>query len=150
MILLNIITDVLPIGPDQWDDVCACFNEQAGTNRNVMGIRCKFTQLHRRRIKTGDPDCPDDVKQAKRALRAIEHKSNVAVYNGSRPDVPSAIPAVGDGVVLAAAAAALPPAVNANNGAPVPIAGDEASATASAAARVNANAAGPKPRGSRV
>ena len=45
--------------------------------RDVRSIRRKFTSLHRRNIPTGDPDCPEEVKLAKRVFYLLGQKAAV-------------------------------------------------------------------------
>ncbi len=75
MDLLDVIAEVLPIGPEEWDIVCQRHKDKyPEEDRDKDSLRRKFAKLHRAKIKTGDPHCPEDVRMAKRANREIEAK----------------------------------------------------------------------------
>ena len=65
MHLLQIMETVVPIGPTEWDEVldqhCEVF-----PGRDVDSLRRKYTTLHRKKIPTGDPNMPPEVRLAKR------------------------------------------------------------------------------------
>ena len=74
--LLNILEDVLPIGPDQWNEVVETHSLNY-PGRDVVSIRRKYSKLHRIQIPTGDPHCPPEVKQAKRIKYKIGEKAEI-------------------------------------------------------------------------
>ena len=79
MYLLSVLEEVLPIGPEEWDEVV---NKHAVgcrwiPGRDVDSIRRKFASLHRKQIPTGDPNMPEDVKLAKRIKYMIGDKANI-------------------------------------------------------------------------
>jgi hypothetical protein len=76
MHMLSIVQQLLPIGAEQWDAVVAEHsNEYPGRCKN--GIMRKYTALHRKGIPTGDPNCPEDVRLAKRIKYELGNKAAV-------------------------------------------------------------------------
>jgi hypothetical protein len=76
--LLDLLDDLLPIGPDEWQEVCDQHNRNAGCIRDVQSIRRKFNKLVKEKIRTGDPDCPPLIRQAKRIQQAIVSRADAA------------------------------------------------------------------------
>ena len=76
MHLLNILMDILPIGPDEWDEVLSRHSVEF-TSQSVDSIRRKYQDFHRKYVPTGDAHCPDDVSLAKRVKYAIGDKTNL-------------------------------------------------------------------------
>ena len=73
--LLSCIHEVIPIGPQDWENVLQKHYEKfPETDRDVTSIRRKYNKLHTARVPTGDPSCPPLVRQAKRIHRDIEEK----------------------------------------------------------------------------
>ena len=74
--LLSCIHEVIPIGPQDWENVLHKNNQHfPDTARDVPSIRRKYNKLQSTRIPTGDPNCPPPhVRQAKRIHREIEEK----------------------------------------------------------------------------
>ena len=73
--LLSCIHEVIPIGPQDWENVLTKHSEHfPDTERDVASIRHKYNKLQSARIPTGDPNCPPLVRQAKRIHRDIEEK----------------------------------------------------------------------------
>jgi hypothetical protein len=69
---LNIALSIKPISQEAWEMVLAEHNVEFGhKNRTVESLRRKYAQLHRKKIPTGDPECPEEVKLAKRVKYAI-------------------------------------------------------------------------------
>jgi hypothetical protein len=70
---------VLPIGPDEWDEVVNFHLERfPEAERNALSLRRKFTQLYKTKIPTGDPSCPNEVRRAKEIFRWIEARADAA------------------------------------------------------------------------
>jgi hypothetical protein len=77
--LLCIIDDVLPVGPDQWTKVLDLHAEKFGDQcRDNISIKRKFAKLAKSTCPTGDPNCPADVRFAKRIHREIVKKMDAA------------------------------------------------------------------------
>ena len=64
LFFLNIMNDVLPIGPTEWEEVLDAHSVRF-PGRDVNGLRRKYTTLHRKKIPTGDPHMPEPVRMAK-------------------------------------------------------------------------------------
>ena len=57
--LLSCIHEVIPIGPQDWENVLLKHNQHfPDTARDVPSIRRKYNKLQSTRIPTGDPNCP--------------------------------------------------------------------------------------------
>ena len=84
--LLDLFEEILPIGSDMWENVTTKFNAWAKNNgrplRDKASLIQKFNKLSKHKKPTGDPDCPPDVKRAKRALRRAEQNADVVEMGG--------------------------------------------------------------------
>ena len=69
--MLNILENILPIGPDEWNEVAQELYKRFPIGRDALAIRRKFMALHRRTGPTGDPNCPPEVIRAKKIKRMI-------------------------------------------------------------------------------
>ena len=76
LFLLNIMSDILPIGPTEWEQVLDSHSVHF-PGRDVNGLRRKYTTLHRKKIPTGDPNMPDAVRMAKRCKYRIADKAEL-------------------------------------------------------------------------
>ena len=78
-ILLGCVKRTKPIGKIEWLQVLDCFNSQVGESRgrDEGGIRRKFRSLADRRVPTGDPNIPDEVRLAKDIDQDIVRKSEL-------------------------------------------------------------------------
>ncbi|KAI0370997.1 hypothetical protein BV20DRAFT_1121053 [Pilatotrama ljubarskyi] len=76
--LLRLVRSHMPIGMHGWERVCAGYNAYASTRgrprRDVQSLRTKYYKLVNVKKPTGDPDCPPDVREAKRIEREIERR----------------------------------------------------------------------------
>ena len=79
--LFGIMLDILPIGPNEWQRVVDLHGEQY-SGRDKDSIVRKFTQLHRRKIPTGDPNMPPEIRLAKRIKYGIGDKAELADGTG--------------------------------------------------------------------
>ena len=104
MFLLDILQRVRPIGPEEWQQ-CADDHTAKYRGRNVESIRRKFSDLYRKSIPTGDPNCPEDVKRAKHIKWSIgdracvgdgEEEFNLEDSSFTAKADPDAPPAVAD------------------------------------------------------
>ena len=77
-ILLGFIWQIKPIGGDQWERVLQKYNAETGETRDVDSIKRKFQGLCNSKIKTGDPHCPDTVKEAKRIHWSLRGQADVS------------------------------------------------------------------------
>ena len=77
---LTILEEVLPIGPDKWEEVTGRHSE-VFPGRDTDTLRHKYNTLHRRRCPTEDPNIPFDVAIAKRVKYKIGER--VALGGGN-------------------------------------------------------------------
>jgi hypothetical protein len=82
--LLEIIEDVLPIGPDDWDIVTERhISFYPGLGRSHDSLRRKFSSLYNHKKPTDDPTCPAYVRNAKRILERIKEVMDVSDGEGA-------------------------------------------------------------------
>lgn len=70
--------DILPIGPEEWVQVFYVTMCATHIVRQYQFDK-KYNNLHRIKVPTGDPNCPNEVKQAKWVNYSIGNR----VYLGS-------------------------------------------------------------------
>jgi hypothetical protein len=69
---LNIAVSIKPVDLTGWQRVLQEHNlVYAHMNRTAESLRRKYNQLQRKKIPTGDPNCPEDVRLAKRVKYSI-------------------------------------------------------------------------------
>lgn len=87
-IMLNLVDEQLPMGGDQWEYLTLEFNKKVATDRfrDMESLRKKFKNLKNKRKPTRDPDCPQEVKRAKRADRRIQERMSVENMGSSSED----------------------------------------------------------------
>ena len=77
MCMLNTLRAILPIGPEQWEQVVHCHQEKWPAQlRDRDSINRKYSTLHRKPIPTGDPNISPAVKLAKEIKHFIGVKAN--------------------------------------------------------------------------
>eukprot|EP00536_Pseudo-nitzschia_multiseries_P000441 jgi/Psemu1/1004/gm1.1004_g len=82
--VLNTIKELLPISPNEWDAVALIHKDKfSETDRNAQNLCRKYTNLHRRQIPTGNPNCPEEVKLAKKIKKLIVDRAHVVGYRNS-------------------------------------------------------------------
>jgi hypothetical protein len=82
--LLEIINDVLPIGPDDWDIVTERHvSFYPGLGRCCESLRRKFSSLYNHKKPTGDPTCPAYVHDAKNFFERIKDMMEVSDGKGT-------------------------------------------------------------------
>ena len=74
MHLLNLLRDHLPIGQEQWKVVTDAHTAVHPHCTKESLVR-KCQTLHQKKIPTGDPECPEDVKLAKTIKYEIGNKA---------------------------------------------------------------------------
>lgn len=75
--MLNTLRAILPIGPEQWEQVVHCHEENWPAQlRDRDSINRKYSTLHRKSIPTGDPNISPAVKLAKEIKHFIGVKAN--------------------------------------------------------------------------
>ena len=76
---LTIMRDVLPIDGNEWDSVVSQHNQlYAHCDRSIPSLRRKFQELYRKKIPSGDPNMPEDVRLAKHVMYKITEKSEIS------------------------------------------------------------------------
>ena len=66
--LLEVMEDILPISSMEWEDVERRHNERYATNeRTKETLKRKFQNLYLKRVPTGDPTMPPEVRWAKKS-----------------------------------------------------------------------------------
>lgn len=78
--LLDLMEDIRPVGSNAWDEVCLRHADRYA-GRNVESLRRKFGKLTKKRVPTGDPTCPPDVRRAKRIQQMIYTKCNAVAMH---------------------------------------------------------------------
>ena len=73
--LMEMIWELQPICGPEWERVTSEHNKVYKTDRTVDSVKRKYQQMAQKRMSTGDPHCPDEVKFAKRAKRDILQKA---------------------------------------------------------------------------
>lgn len=83
--LLDVVEEILPIGPNDWDRVaerhCTYY---PGLGRTRESLKRKFASLYNHKKPTGDPTCPAVVRRAKRVWELI--KAEMDISDGERED----------------------------------------------------------------
>ena len=70
--LLDVIDEILPIGAPDWEKVWdRHVSNFPKKERTVESLKRKFQELARKKIPTGDPECPPHIRNAKRIFRKI-------------------------------------------------------------------------------
>jgi hypothetical protein len=81
--LLDIIEDILPIGPIDWDRVTQRhIAYYPGHGRTRETLKRKFATLYNHKKPTGDPTCPPHVRNAKRIWDLIKLEMDVSDGEG--------------------------------------------------------------------
>ena len=76
--LLKVIEEVLPVGPDRWETVAQRHaNTWPHPGRDALSCRRKYNNLQRKRIPTGNPEMPWDIKMARRIKSKIRDLVNM-------------------------------------------------------------------------
>jgi hypothetical protein len=70
--LLETCEEYLPIGPEEWEVVATLHkHEFPNKDRDRDSLRRKFLQFANSKKETGNPDCPPQIRRAKKILRDI-------------------------------------------------------------------------------
>jgi flagellar biosynthesis GTPase FlhF len=86
-LLLTLLEDAKPTGQEQWERLTNEFNRRVGTRpREMESLRTKFKSLRNKPKPTGDPDCPEEVRRAKRIQRDIENQMGVEDWDDDGDD----------------------------------------------------------------
>ncbi len=87
--MLDCVQEILPLGADGWKRACDSYNakkERGHPYREMEAFRGKFKRLKNEKKPTGDPDCPEDVKRAKRINVEMERKQDIASFGSNSND----------------------------------------------------------------
>lgn len=77
--LLDLIGDVLPISQDEWEEVeRRHVSVYSDLERNKETLKRKFQSLYLKKMPTGDPNCPPNVRLAKQLYQEIRQKSELS------------------------------------------------------------------------
>ena len=80
--LLDLIEDELPISATLWENIQKShLSRYPDQRRGVDSIKRKFKELYSKRVKTGDPNCPQEVRRAKRLRHQIVESMNASDLN---------------------------------------------------------------------
>ena len=82
MCMLTILTDILPIGSYQWDQVVHCHEKNWSTGRDQQTIYRKWSFLYRKAIPTRNPNKTPAIKLAKE----MKHLTGVKAACGDGED----------------------------------------------------------------
>lgn len=86
-ILLDLVEEIRPTGNNQWDTLYDKWTTYfSDTDRTTNGLRKKFKTLYYSKIPTGDPNCPADVKRAKRIIKGRNAEQEISDGEGSYDD----------------------------------------------------------------
>jgi hypothetical protein len=70
--MLDIIEKYLPLGGEMWEQVVTEHNQTYGENdRDATSLKKKFQDLYKKKIPTGDPHIPPEVRRAKLIQKKI-------------------------------------------------------------------------------
>ena len=70
--LLSIVEEILPIGAPEWERVWDRHDSAfRAKERTPESLKRKFQELARKKIPTGDPECPPYVRKAKHIYHKI-------------------------------------------------------------------------------
>eukprot|EP00536_Pseudo-nitzschia_multiseries_P011901 jgi/Psemu1/30446/gm1.30446_g len=79
--LLHTLKGILPVGPKEWAQVAQIHKDNfPDTDRSVQDLHRKYGDLYPKKAPTGNPNCPKEVKLAKRVKWLI--KGNKGVGDG--------------------------------------------------------------------
>jgi hypothetical protein len=86
--LNEVISQVLPIGGAEWDEVANLHSQQYLEHQHdSVNLRCKFKEMYNARIPTGDPECPEHIKTAKKLHIQIQQRSDADNMDGNMPNM---------------------------------------------------------------
>ena len=81
--LLDVIEENLAISGSEWDHVCQIHEANwPNMDRTKESLKRKFAGLYGKKIPTGDPNCPPDVKKAKHIHQAMLEKIDASDGEG--------------------------------------------------------------------
>lgn len=85
--LLRLLENYLTLFIDEWEMVLSEHNKLFQAQlRSVAGLRRKFSTLHRKKIPTGDPLIPADVKGAKHVRYRMTERADMGIADEDPED----------------------------------------------------------------
>jgi hypothetical protein len=95
--LLNIVRRIRAIVQDEWEAVTTeHLQTWPDCGRDYLSIRRKFNQLANRPNPTGDPHCPEEVREAKEILQLIKDRADIENFSDEEEKVVAGVPSEGD------------------------------------------------------
>ena len=86
--LLSSVRSRLPIGPEEWKLVENDHKEKfPEVERSYGSLRKKFNSYANARIETGSPNCPPEVREAKRIVELIKQDADIIAFNNASNDL---------------------------------------------------------------
>ena len=84
---LELMEEILPISSMEWDDIERRHNEKYATNeRTKETLRRKFQNLYLKRVPTGDPTMPPEIRRAKKIQNNIKHRADISEGEDTEED----------------------------------------------------------------
>jgi hypothetical protein len=78
----------LPLGPEEWERVTEMHHEKyPHFNRCSNSLKRKFKEMYSQTVPTGDPECPEHIRTAKRIHRQILERSDADNLEGPEADL---------------------------------------------------------------
>ena len=89
-LLLTVMEEILPMGKNDWERVESRFNHNVpeARHRTQARLRAQFHSLCAKKPPAGDPNCPPEVRRAKRVRFQIRERANMEVIQGDQ-DAPT-------------------------------------------------------------
>ena len=85
--MLGLIDRYLPLCKDEWEFILNEHNKLFSLqNRTVDALRRKFASLHRKKMPTGDPLMPANVRRAKHIRYKMTERADMGVNDDGDPD----------------------------------------------------------------
>jgi hypothetical protein len=82
--LAEVVADIIPMSNTDWDNILEIHVENfPGLNRTSDSLKRKFQEMARTKIPTGDPNCPNHIRLAKRAYYKLIKASDGSTGGGS-------------------------------------------------------------------
>jgi hypothetical protein len=86
--LNEAILDVIPLDPKEWECVAeAHHNNYPHFNHCSNSLKRKFKEMYSQTVPTGEPECPEHLRTAKRQHRRILECSNADNLKGPEVDL---------------------------------------------------------------
>ena len=81
--LAEAVADIIPMSNTDWDNILEIHVANfPGLNRTSDSLKRKFQEMARTKIPTGDPNCPNHIRIAKRAYYKLVKASDGSTGGG--------------------------------------------------------------------